>query len=767
MNKFRAIRFTAMALVFTISLSIVFGVSAFSQTEYSVGDTVEYGSYPQTHITDETTIAELNVKITDAVWTDYGYYYGNDKVGSEEQHSFMFYTDTYLGGEKYRAVKFTSYRPKSTYYVSKEAVQYKCGYFVNIVYWFKFEPVKWTVLDLDPDLDPDTKSGLLISQKVIDTQPYNNIYTDVNKYSDSTISTYINDKLSADLFTSEEYTAIKSVSLPSSTVMTTETYGFVSSMGVSNTRLAVNTDYCNANGLEGHNISDTSNTKLSNYWTDEPSTVYDNNANYVTFTGKITNEKVTVVGGIRPCIYADLNSVNKYSLTYNVNGTQTVKMYSANETVTPYIPEITGYDFVKWDSTEPTVMPSHNVTLTAETSIHSHDLILKANGGTFADNTDQKKSTLSYNNPVSVEKPSRDGYTFSQWDKTVPTTMPDNDVELVAEWTANQGIPYTINTYKEKLDGTYDLVTETLYGSTDSPITVNPETVEGFTLNTEKSNSSCLITADGKGTISLYYDRNSYKATWKIGENETYRLIKYGDEIKAPEIPSVIGKTAHWDNEIPNVMPASELTFTAVYDDCIHNYVLTDKKAPTCTESGFNTYKCSICNQEKAETINALGHTAGEAVKENETAAGCKTEGKYDSVIYCSVCGEEISRETIVIPALGHIDANGDDLCDRCGEDLGTKANLYMAERVITLYYGRETSLHTSTDGEKVIYTSSDPSVATVDENGVVKAVNGGECTITAKTEKTNESVSTVIKVEKNCWLIILYYIEQIFAFFK
>jgi hypothetical protein len=40
-------------------------------------------------------------------------------------------------------------------------------------------------------------------------------------------------------------------------------------------------------------------------------------------------------------------------------------------------------------------------------------------------------------------------------------------------------------------------------------------------------------------------------------------------------------------------------------------------------------------------------------VKENEVAATCGADGSYDTVIYCSVCGEELSRETTTVPATG------------------------------------------------------------------------------------------------------------------
>ena len=47
-------------------------------------------------------------------------------------------------------------------------------------------------------------------------------------------------------------------------------------------------------------------------------------------------------------------------------------------------------------------------------------------------------------------------------------------------------------------------------------------------------------------------------------------------------------------------------------------------------------------------------HTPAAPVIENEVPATCTAAGSYDSVVYCSECGAELSRETVGIPALGH-----------------------------------------------------------------------------------------------------------------
>ena len=98
-----------------------------------------------------------------------------------------------------------------------------------------------------------------------------------------------------------------------------------------------------------------------------------------------------------------------------------------------------------------------------------------------------------------------------------------------------------------------------------------------------------------------------------------------------------------------------------------HTWVEVPAKDPTCTGKGsLKYYECSVCGALMAsdhETIvhnvaklnvPAAGHTAGEAVIENETAATCENTGSCDEVVYCSVCGVELSRKQKTIDALGH-----------------------------------------------------------------------------------------------------------------
>ena len=139
----------------------------------------------------------------------------------------------------------------------------------------------------------------------------------------------------------------------------------------------------------------------------------------------------------------------------------------------------------------------------------------------------------------------------------------------------------------------------------------------------------------------------------------------------------------HTEEEIPAVAPTCTETGLSAGAKCSecgeiitaqqelpalgHNYeaVIT---APTCTEQGYTTYTCECGDSYVADITNSIGHTPATAVDENYVAPTCTENGSKDVVIYCSVCNEEISRETETIEATDHADNDGDGYCDADNE---------------------------------------------------------------------------------------------------
>ena len=200
-----------LALAMLLPGAGLLSVLSEAETTYKVGDIIEFGGYPQTKVTDDATLSALNARVTKSDWVSYGYYAYDKNAGEGVPGDWMKYCDIELDGAKYRGVTFSQYRPIYTSSGSPSAhdsPQCKAGYYVDRVYWFKYEPLKWRVLD------PGT--GLVLCESVIDSQPYT-VYTkntDVgNDYDQSFIRMWLNNTFVGTAFSGDELALIDETKL--------------------------------------------------------------------------------------------------------------------------------------------------------------------------------------------------------------------------------------------------------------------------------------------------------------------------------------------------------------------------------------------------------------------------------------------------------------------------------------------------------------------------------------------------------------------------
>ena len=128
------------------------------------------------------------------------------------------------------------------------------------------------------------------------------------------------------------------------------------------------------------------------------------------------------------------------------------------------------------------------------------------------------------------------------------------------------------------------------------------------------------------------------------------------EAVRENEVPASCTAAGSYDEVVYCSVCGEELSREEKVIDALgHDLEHHEAKPATCTEIGWDAYDtCSRCDYTTYIEIEALGHTEGEAVRENEVPASCTAAGSYDEVVYCSVCGEELSREEKVIDALGH-----------------------------------------------------------------------------------------------------------------
>ena len=320
-------------------------------------------------------------------------------------------------------------------------------------------------------------------------------------------------------------------------------------------------------------------------------------------------------------------SRNQYTITY-ANTDLEPDTYYYGATVSARTPEKAGYAFQGWEEEVPSTMPAQNITLTAKWNENpadytDYDIAVaaanakkaeanydktyteasrKALDAALAVDVSNKKLSeqgvvdaqtaainaavkglekMTYNATfyvdgeeyrvvptkvgeqiVAPEAPSKQGYTFTGWTPEVGT-MGIEDVSFNAVFSAGT-VAYTVETYVMDVNGNYgDAAIENKSATTGETVSVTPEAREGFSVAAE-SVLSGEVKADGSLVLKVYYSRNQYKLT--VDGNVTN--VYYGAAISVAEPAAREGYTfAGWDRDVPETMPASDVTLVSQWNE--------------------------------------------------------------------------------------------------------------------------------------------------------------------------------------------------------
>jgi len=321
---------------------------------------------------------------------------------------------------------------------------------------------------------------------------------------------------------------------------------------------------------------------------------------YTGFIAKNFDQKTILPNGSTVVeIYYDRNTTG---LSWNVNGGNPLTGAYTDGDVKygtpielPDTPTRTGYTFIGWykDANMTTIlennatMPANDITLKAKWKVNQYTITFNSNGGNGL-----TAITQDYGTEVAVPTaPTREGHTFAGWKLNgvnyTFTTMPAENITLIAEWTVISNIPYTVEHYKEEINGGYPSIpneTEHLNSSIGATVTANAKGYTGFTFDSTAIGTilSGTVTEDDSLVLKLYYKRNSYNVTWNSNGGSvdttgaTTGSVKYGATIDSPmNNPTKTGHTFNgWSGYTESMtMPANNITFTA--DWTVNQYTIT------------------------------------------------------------------------------------------------------------------------------------------------------------------------------------------------
>ena len=254
-------------------------------------------------------------------------------------------------------------------------------------------------------------------------------------------------------------------------------------------------------------------------------------------------------------------NTNKYTITFDTNGGSEIAPITQDygtEITVPDNPTRKGYTFKGWDKEIPETMPAENITVKAQWEINQYTITFDTNGG-----SEIPPITQNYGTEITApDNPTRKGYTFRGWDKEIPKTMPAENIKVKAQWEINQyTITFDTNGGSEIAPITQDYGTQ--ISAPDNP-TRKGYTFKGWDKEIPETMPAENITVKAQWEINQYtiaFDTNGGSEIAPITQD-------YGTEITAPDNPTRKGYTFKgWDKEIPETMPAENITITARWKD--------------------------------------------------------------------------------------------------------------------------------------------------------------------------------------------------------
>ena len=221
---------------------------------------------------------------------------------------------------------------------------------------------------------------------------------------------------------------------------------------------------------------------------------------------------------------------------------------------------VEGHVFVKWSdgSTDnPYVyVPTGNAELTATFAIGKYTMTFVKDNG----QENEVLADLEYNTPLAAPANFRKkGFTFLGWEPEVPETVPGQDMTFTAQWERNHyKVTWVIEGESTEVDYAYEDVLN---------IPAVPAKTGYSFAGWSPEVPETMPAQDA--TYTAQYAINQYTMTFVLDNGEENLVIKqdYNSVLTAPADPEKEGFTfAGWDMEIPENIPATNMTFTAQWE---------------------------------------------------------------------------------------------------------------------------------------------------------------------------------------------------------
>ena len=322
---------------------------------------------------------------------------------------------------------------------------------------------------------------------------------------------------------------------------------------------------------------------------------------------------------------------NTYKAVFEIDGEEVAVLDVACDSAieAPEAPAKVGYSFDGWADI-PETMPAHDITVTGSYTINTYKAVFKVDDAVVA------SYDLEYGAPVPTpETPVREGYSFNGWGE-LPATMPAHDIEMHSSYTINQYL-LTFRIGDEVI-----FSSEVAYGA--SIVAPEAPAKDGYVFVGWADLPSVMPA--GNLEVVGSYDVIRYNVTFRIGDEVISEAqLPFGAELKAPEAPEREGYSFAGWGEYPTTMPAHDLEVSGSYD--VNSYMLTFVIGEETILSSELPYGTSIIAPE-APAKDGYSFKGWDEVPETMPAKDLTVSGSYEINKYKLTfrIGEEVIAES-------------------------------------------------------------------------------------------------------------------------
>ena len=390
---------------------------------------------------------------------------------------------------------------------------------------------------------------------------------------------------------------------------------------------------------------------------------------------------------------SDLNikakwSVNKYTITFDTDGGSEVlpiiQDYGST-VIAPISPTKVGFTFNGWDNPIPSTMPSSDKLIKALWKINKYTITFDTLGGSVIEPiTQDYGSTI-----VKPLDPTREGYTFTGWDISIPDTMPSYDMTIKTKWLDSEKpsgeIKVATNSWKTLLNS----ISFGLFFNNSQTVSINAidNSNEEVKIEYLLSNNILSITELDNQTFSLYTrpfsvnPNNEYVIYVKL--TDTSNNISYisSDGLVLDDVSPLI-------SGVENTKTYCEKKTVTINDKYINSVKVNGNDVTLDSNNSFilGYGKQNIIVTDKSGNRSEVNVT----INNGHLFGGYNFDGVDTHTRKCNVCG---SSETYKC-----IDENKDHKCDVCNGqiskcvDLNKNHKCDVCGKTVSSHKGGETT---------------------------------------------------------------------------